>query len=165
MKGILLAVGFLLGVVFTSLSQNILFPPKAPRETVDPVVAPDAPHIEIVPAKATPVPENTPKPKPVAEGGTGFDDRREVLEYQLQSARKGNAQAKYAMALRYLHGIDVPKNETLAMEYLHDARNAGEVRARDKITELEREKRKAAAKLRDVKETAFLAELEKYHEK
>ena len=68
------------------------------------------------------------------------------------------------MALRYLHGIDMPKNEALQMEYLNAARNGGEVRARDKITELEREKRKAAAKLREQKETAFLAELEKQRE-
>ena len=164
MKGILLAVGFLLGFVVASVSDNTFFSPKASREVVEPVFSPDAPHIVIEPTGTTQSTDKTPRPKSIAEGGTVFDDRRAVLEYHQLSARKGNAQAQYTMALRYLQGIDVPKNETLAMEYLNAARNGGEVRARDKITELEREKRKAAAKLRELKETAFLAELEKQRE-
>ena len=161
MKGVLLVLGFVLGVTFASVSEITFFKPKASVEVSEPVFSPDAPQIVIEPPKPTQIIENTPKPKPIAEGGTVFDDRRAVLEYQQQSARKGNAQALYTMALRYLDGIDVSKNEMLAMQYLHEARNAGEVRARDKITELERTKRKEQAKLREQKESAFLAELEK----
>ena len=164
MKGVLLALlGFVLGVVYASVTENPFLksrtdqnlPVADPAEGVAPIV--------LEPPKALPA-TNDPGPKrmPVAEGGTSFDDRQAVLEYHQHSARKGNAQALYAMALRYLNGIDVPKNESLAMQYLHDARNAGDVRARDKITEVERLKRKAAAKQREQKETTFLAELEKY---
>jgi hypothetical protein len=72
-----------------------------------------------------------------------FDDRRAVLRYQQFSAVKGNPQAQYAMALRYLHGIDVPKDPEKAAQFLKSARSGGELRARDKILEIEREKRKA----------------------
>ena len=162
MKGLLLAlVGFILGVAYASVSDNPLFKSRTDRD----LPAPDSPEaIPIVfdPPKALETTNDPgPKSKPIAEGGTDFNDRQAVLDYQRQSARSGNAQAQYTMALRYLHGIDVPKNESLAMQYLHDARNGGEVRARDKITEVERLKRKAAAKQREQKETTFLAQIEK----
>lgn len=162
MKGVLLAlVGFILGVAYASVSDNPLFKSRSDRD----LPAPDSP--ETVPIVFDPpklieaTNDPGPKPKPIAEGGTDFNDRQAVLDYQRQSARGGNAQAQYAMALRYLYGIDLPKNESLAMEYLHAARNSGDVRARDKITEVERLKRRAAAKQREQKETKFLAEIEK----
>jgi hypothetical protein len=162
MKGVLLAlVGFLLGVAYASVSENPLFISRAGPDLPAPDPSEAIPIVIDPPRALETTNDPGPKPKPIAEGGTAFNDRQAVLEYHQHSARSGNAQALYAMALRYLHGIDLPKNESLAMDYLHAARNAGEVRARDKITELARLKRQAAAQQREQKEITFLAEVEK----
>jgi TPR repeat protein len=133
-----------------------------------PTLTPTAPPVSMTPARtasqATVKAKDAqiaPKAPPIAEGGTDFNDRRAVLQYQQQSAAKGNGQAQYAMGLRYLHGIDVPKDEEKALEYLKAARNSGDLRARDKLTELERAKRKAEVEILDLKEAAFLAEVAK----
>ena len=164
MKGILLAiVGFVLGVTYASVSEKSFFKSKTSGD----VPAPDSTAVVPIVLQPPKLIQTTndpgPKPKPIAEGGTVFNDRLAVLEYHQQSARSGNPQAQYAMALRYLYGIDVPKNETLAMEYLQASRNGGDVRARDKITEVERLKRQAAAKQREQREFAYLKEIEKEH--
>ena len=163
MKGVLLAlVGFILGIVYASVSDNPLFKSKTNQDFPAPDAAEGIAPLVLDPPKELQT-TNDPGPKamPIAEGGTFFNDRQAVLDYQKRSARGGNAQALYAMGLRYLDGIDVPKNESLAMDYLHAARNAGSVRARDKITEVERLNRRAAAKQREQKEIAFLSQIEK----
>jgi hypothetical protein len=103
---------------------------------------------------------SAPRIRPKHEAGRVLNERKAVLEYQQQSAAKGNAQAQYAMGLRFLHGIDVPKDEEKAFEYLKASHSGGDVRARDKITELERTKRKAEADAREAREKAFLGRYE-----
>ncbi len=160
MKGILLGFALLLGVGYTFASVGAFVRQKLHRGSANSAPLPKQPVAIVHKPKAN-VANVEVRPMPIALGGTTLDDRRDVLEYQLGRARKGNAQAQYTMALRHLEGIDVPKNEDLALRYLHASRNGGEVRARDKITEVRRIKRQAALKERELREAAFLAELEK----
>jgi len=71
-----------------------------------------------------------------------------VLEYQEKQGANGDFQALYVMALRYLAGVDVPKDERKARELLGAARAKGDLRARNKILELDRAARKAEAEAR-----------------
>jgi hypothetical protein len=74
--------------------------------------------------------------------------RQSVLEYQEKQASTGEFQALYVMGLRYLAGVDVPKDEKRARELLVAAQEKGDLRARIKIQELDRAARKAEAEAR-----------------
>ena len=66
-----------------------------------------------------------------------YDDSDPILEFQKQNALKGDSRSQYALGVRYLEGIGVEKNETLAREYLQKSRDQGDSRAKEKLKQLE----------------------------
>ena len=57
-------------------------------------------------------------------------------------------QALYVMGLRYLAGVDVPKDEKKTREFLRAALEKGDLRARNKILELDQAARNAELEAR-----------------
>jgi TPR repeat protein len=106
---------------------NAPIKPPAPL-TVAPVLAKPA-EKQPLPAAASVKTNAAPTPSLYTEHDT-------MLEFQKASAKKGFAQSEYVMALRYLSGNGVPKDETQARQLLEAAAKQGHVKARQKLQEL-----------------------------
>jgi len=134
MKPILLP--YLLGIALVCLRTSIL----AAEPQVPPVkLQPQNESDKAMPAPNLPVTSNLPNVSA---------ERQSVLEDQEKQAAKGDSQALYVMGLRYLAGVDVPKDEKKAREFLRAAEEKGDLRARNKILELDRAARNAEMEAR-----------------
>lgn len=58
-----------------------------------------------------------------------LDDDEEAFKWEEKSAKQGNAQAKYSLALKYLIGVGVEENEEKGRYWLEQAANDGVVNA------------------------------------
>lgn len=105
-------------------------PNVAPQTTV---------HAGELPAQAAP---NGEKGIQVIVGSGMYDERGADLDYQRTNAAKGRPELQYAMGIRFLKGIGVPRNEEAAVGYLRSADRSGHLRARAKLAELNSERRK-----------------------
>jgi TPR repeat protein len=74
---------------------------------------------------------------PAITSGT-YTEHDTFLEFQKSQAKKGFPQSQYIMALRYLSGNGVPKDEAKARELLAAAAKQGHVKSREKLLELKR---------------------------
>jgi hypothetical protein len=83
-------------------------------------------------------------------------ERQSVLEDQEKQAAEGDVQALYVMGLRYLAGVDVPKDEKKARDFLRAAQKKGDLRARNKISELDRAAQNAELEARAAIDTFAL---------
>jgi len=124
---------FLLLASINALAQNER--PKPSQIIIYPHLAP--------PSAESKKPSDV-RPVSMASGPL-YDERRDLLEYQQQNAAKGNPQSQFAMGIRFLHGIDVHRNEEMAREFLLAARRQGHLGAREKLLELDRARRRAKA--------------------
>jgi hypothetical protein len=73
--------------------------------------------------------------------GDSYNDRDALLTYQKEQAAKGNAQSQFVMANRYLTGTGVEKDEAKARELLEAASKSGNLKAREKLRELDQVKK------------------------
>jgi len=67
-----------------------------------------------------------------------YDKSDPILEFQKQNAAKGAPDSQYAIGMRYLNGNGVEKDESKAKEWLGKAASQGNVKAADKLRELEK---------------------------
>lgn len=77
-------------------------------------------------------PAASPQPKPLSDAA-----KQKVLEFQQKRASEGSASAQFDMALRYLNGDGVEKNEATARSWLEKAAAGGNSQAVKKLKELE----------------------------
>jgi len=77
-----------------------------------------------------------------APSAGSYTEHDTLLEFQKASAKRGFAQAQYIMALRYLSGNGVAKDENQARDLLAAAARQGHVKAREKLKTLKHAERK-----------------------
>jgi hypothetical protein len=78
-------------------------------------------------------PSASPQPKPLSDAS-----KQKVLEFQQKRAAEGSASAQFDLALRYLSGDGVERNEATARSWLLKAAAGGNSQATKKLQELDR---------------------------
>ncbi len=108
-------------------------PPAAPGAAARPAGAATAP------AAVAPVPVD---PEKVQAGKDEVEQKR--IDYQKKRAEEGSDSAQFDLAIRYLTGNGVEKNEATGMKWLEASAKGGNSQATKKLAELKK-KEKAPA--------------------